>query len=321
MGGLELRWAGGGQFDEVVIEERHSALQTPRHRHVVDALDRIVDQHHRGVQPQRAVDSGLGAGAGEVLGDELPARIALGEVSRCGTSAATPAVVPVEERGAVAGHRRRRATPRPVTHRGIPVVAGEHLVGALPGLHHLDVLGDFLAEQIEGDAVVADHRLAHRADRAVERGQHPVGADADLVVIGVEALGDDVGVLELVALRRRRPTRSRSRTSTVRVWPASASRPTIRLESTPPDSRQPDRHVGDQAALDGGAQRRENGVLPVTFGPVGAFRRGGVKSGSQYVVVVRLCPSGSIATSDAGGTLDTPRRIVRGGGTTEWKDR
>jgi len=49
-----------------------------------------------------------------------------------------------------------------------------------------------------------------------------------------------------------------------------------------------------------------------------------VKSGSQYVVVVRLTfpwESGSIATSDAGGTLVTPDKIVRGGGTTEWKDR
>ena len=72
------------------------------------------------------------------------------------------------------------------------MVAGEHLVGALPGLHDLDVFGHFLAEQVEGDAVVADHRLAHRADRTVERGQHPVGSDADLVVIGAEALGDDV---------------------------------------------------------------------------------------------------------------------------------
>ena len=79
------------------------------------------------------------------------------------------------------------------------MVSGEYLVGALPGLHDLDVLGHFLAEQVEGDAVVADHRLAHGADRAVERGQHALGADADLVVVGVETFGDDVGVAELVA--------------------------------------------------------------------------------------------------------------------------
>ena len=75
MRGLELRRAGGGQFDQLVVEERHPALQTPRHRHVVDALDRVVHQHHGGVEPQRAVDAGCRARAGEVLGDELPAGI------------------------------------------------------------------------------------------------------------------------------------------------------------------------------------------------------------------------------------------------------
>ena len=34
----------------VVVEEGHPALQAPGHRHVVDAFDRIVDQHHGGVQ-------------------------------------------------------------------------------------------------------------------------------------------------------------------------------------------------------------------------------------------------------------------------------
>ena len=80
------------------------------------------------------------------------------------------------------------------------MISGEDLVGALPRLDHLHVFGHFLAEQVEGDAVVADHRLAHRADRPVERGQHPVGVDADLMVVGVEALGDDVRILEFVTL-------------------------------------------------------------------------------------------------------------------------
>ena len=81
-----------------------------------------------------------------------------------------------------------------------------------------------------------------------------------------------------------------------------------------------DGHVGDQAALDGHPQRVENRVLPITFGPVGPVRRAGE---------VRLPVRGGRACgrrarsrrSDAGGTLVTPRRIVRGGGTTEWKDR
>ena len=94
----------------------------------------------------------------------------------------------------------------------------------------------------------------------------------------------------------------------------------MRLESTPPDNRQPTGHVGDHAAVDGDPQRFENRVLPVLFGPVGSCPSRRLKSGAQYVVVVRR-PSGSIATSVAGGTLDTPRRIVCGGGTTEWKVR
>ena len=73
--GLEFGRAGGGQFDEFVVQERHPALQPPGHRHVVDPLDRIVDQHHGGVESQPAVHAALRAGAGEVLGDELSARV------------------------------------------------------------------------------------------------------------------------------------------------------------------------------------------------------------------------------------------------------
>ena len=260
---------GGGQLDEFVVEERDPALETPGHRHVVDALDRVVDQHDGGVEPQCAVDAGLGAGAGEVLGDELPARIALGEVvvrDECGDAAE----VAVEERGAIAGHRaveRRR-----VGHRRIPVIAREHLVGALAGLHDLDVLGHFLAEQIEGDAVVADHRLAHGADRAVERGQHPVGADADLMVVGGETFGDDVGVLELVALHaadRLEADRERRQA----VLAGLGEQPDDQAGVDAAGQQAADRYVGDQAALDREAQRRENRVLPVAFGPVGASPR------------------------------------------------
>ena len=190
-----------GQLDQLVVEEGHPALQAPRHRHVVDALDRVVHQHHGRVEPQRAVDARRRACTGEVLGDELSTRIPVGavwsatyrlrDVSRCDERRDTLTVA-VEERLAVAGHRAVDGGGVGLTHRGIPVVAGEHLIGALPGLHDLDVFGHFLAEQIEGDAVVADHRLTHRADRTIERGQHAVGSDADLVVIGAEALGDDV---------------------------------------------------------------------------------------------------------------------------------
>ena len=69
------------------------------------------------------------------------------------------------------------------------MVAGEHLVGALTRLHDLHVARDFLAQQIERDAVVADHRLAHRGDGGLERWQQVRGRDLQLVVVGLEAVG------------------------------------------------------------------------------------------------------------------------------------
>ena len=148
------------------------------------------------------------------------------------------------------------------------MVAGEHLVGALPGLHDLHVFGDLLAEQIEGDAVVADHRLAHRADRTVERGQHAVGADADLVVVGFEPLGDDVGVLELVALDATdRLEADRERRQAVLARLGEQPDDQARVDATRQQTA--DGHVGDQSAIDGHPQSLENRILPITFGPVG----------------------------------------------------
>ena len=141
------------------------------------------------------------------------------------------------------------------------MVAGEHLVGALPRLHHLDVLGDFLAEQVEGDAVVADHRLAHRADRPVEGGQHPVGSDADLVMIGVEALGHDVGVLEFVALDAagRLEADGERRQS---VLAGLGEQADDQAGVHPAGQQAADRHVGDESTLDRGAQRATARRLP-----------------------------------------------------------
>src|SRR5690606_32756096 len=60
----------------------------------------------------------------------------------------------------------------------------------------------------------------------------------DAVVVGGEALGDQVGVLELVACS---PLAASNPIEKVRrsFWPASASSATITLESTPPDRSTP----------------------------------------------------------------------------------
>ena len=50
------------ELDHLMIEERHPGLQSPSHRHVVDPLDRVVDQHDRRVVAQRRIDRGLGTG-------------------------------------------------------------------------------------------------------------------------------------------------------------------------------------------------------------------------------------------------------------------
>ena len=164
---------------------------------------------------------------------------------------------------------------------------------------------------------MADHRFAHRADRAVERGQHPVGADADLVVVGVEALGDDVGVLELVTLRRRRRIRSRWRTSSARAGRPRRADRRSGWSRHRRDSRQP---TGTSATSRRSTASRSEARTASSQSRSDQSARSAcrVKSGAQYVVVVRR-PSGSIATSVAGGILATPRRIVSGGGTTEWK--
>ncbi len=82
----------------------------------------------------------------------------------------------------------------------MPAVAGEDLVGALAALDDLDLLGDQFGQQVEGDHVVTDHRLAHGGDRAVQGGGEAVGVHHQLVVVGGELLRDQIGVRELVTL-------------------------------------------------------------------------------------------------------------------------
>ena len=73
-----------------------------------------------------------------------------------------------------------------------------------------------------------------------------------------------------------------------------------------------DRHVGDHAPLDRGAQRVEQGVLPVAS--LTSRARVGVAGERRVPVrrVGRCVPSGSTTRTVAGGSLRTPVRIVRG---------
>ncbi|MNF00749.1 hypothetical protein D3C80_1996270 [compost metagenome] len=70
------------------------------------------------------------------------------------------------------------------------MVAAEHLVGPLPGLDDLDVFRDFLAQQVEADIVIADHRLGHGADRARQSLHQPLVRHEDLMVLRPIVSGD-----------------------------------------------------------------------------------------------------------------------------------
>ncbi|MNJ55535.1 hypothetical protein D3C77_510320 [compost metagenome] len=81
----------------------------------------------------------------------------------------------------------------------VPVITGEQLVGALAALHHFAVLGHLPRQQVEGNAVVADHRLAHGAESCRQLLDDLPLVDAQLMMTGAVMAGDQVGVLELVA--------------------------------------------------------------------------------------------------------------------------
>ncbi len=199
---------------------------------------------------QRLVQRGRGRGAREMALDVGAAVVGTDPGRRDGRRILR--VVAVEECARVIGHRVRGGGQLRV-----PVVAGEHLVGALAALHHLEVLRYFARQQVEGDVVVAHHRLGHRRDGVGQCLQHVGGRDADLVVPGAELLGHDVRVLELVAgfpadrleadrksFQTRLPQLGEQRHDQARI---DAAR-----------EQHADRHVGDHAALDGSAQRGFN---------------------------------------------------------------
>ncbi len=191
---LQLGRTGRRELDELVIKERGTRLQTGSHGHIVNPLDGIFHQHDHRVDAQRRVQRAGRTGLGEVGGDERRADIGVKQVVRL-DHGLDRAVRPVREHPQVVLDRIVASDPG---QRRVPGVTGEYLVRTLPGLHDLQVAGDLLRQQVEGDAVVADHRLAHRVDGRLDRGQQPVTGDPNLVMVGAEMVRNDVGVRELV---------------------------------------------------------------------------------------------------------------------------
>ena len=191
-------------------------------------------------------------------GDEGARRILVGQILRIQRLGHLRAVA-VEEDLGVGGQRVRR-----LHHRRVPVVSREDLVGALAALHHLHMLGDLLRQQEETDGVVADHRFGHRPHAVLKGGQGAVAVDEQLVVVGLEALGDQVGILELVALLLAHRLEADGEG-------LQAGLPGLRQQGDDDRAVQParqqhaDRHVGDQTPFHRLAQRGQHGVLPVAL--------------------------------------------------------
>lgn len=182
----------GGEFDHLVVEERNTSLQTPGHGHVVHAFDRVVDQHHRGVQTQRLVQAAAGARLGEVIADELAGIIFLSPLRHYGLAILIEAAI---HEGFLVGAHRVAC----LVHLRIPVIASEDFIGPLAALHHLAVLGYFAGKQEEGDVVMADHRLVHRLEGVGQLGKDLLLGNHQLVMVRSEMLGNQIRVLELVA--------------------------------------------------------------------------------------------------------------------------
>ncbi len=86
-----------------------------------------------------------------------------------------------------------------IDQRWIPVITGKDLVGTLTGLHNLDMLGNFLRQQIKADIIIGNHWLRHGSNGAGQR-IHQIGRwYENLVMVGAEMLGDQVRIDEFIA--------------------------------------------------------------------------------------------------------------------------
>ncbi len=92
-----------------------------------------------------------------------------------------------------------RAAFRFRRHARIPEVAAEHLVRALPALHHLHRPAHLFGQQIERHRILREHRLGHLLHRFRQAAQHLRIGDQVLVVAGAVHRRHRVGVFEFVA--------------------------------------------------------------------------------------------------------------------------
>ena len=99
-------------------------------------------------------------------------------------------------------------------------------------------------------------------------------------------------------------------------WPRSRSSPTMRLESSPPDSSTP---TGTSDTIRRSTARRSAAATASRHSS--GDRSAGASVAEPQYDTSRRVPSGSTTSMVAGGSLVTPVRIVRGDGTTAWNVR
>ncbi len=191
---LEFRRHPGGELDQFMVQEGHPYFQAPGHRHVVHALDGIIDDQGGGVEAPDFVEEGIGLRLGQFVRHQLGGDVRY--MPRWRNHLQVLGMVAVEVVAAEAFDRRAGFCG----HQRIPEITAEHLIGALPRQHNLHLFRHPLAEQVERNHVVAHRRLGHGRHGFGQARQHLAVGDQVLVVTGFELRCDQVGELELVGL-------------------------------------------------------------------------------------------------------------------------
>jgi hypothetical protein len=223
-----------GELHELVIEERHAALDGRRHAHLV-LLHQELDQIGLQVGVQDAIEErrpwrggveprprrGVRVAAGRERAGREQAAHAIqpdpGEVveeyrlRRVGHPQERPLRDPADPPGQPRGHAvahpaphhvgRQRSVGRsraPVEQRaGVFAVAGEQFVRALAREHHLHVVARQPRDEVERHARRMRDRLVFVPDQPWERAQEVALVDHDLVAVGLDGARDGPRVIQL----------------------------------------------------------------------------------------------------------------------------
>ena len=157
---LEFRRAGRGDFHQLVIEEGNPRLQPPGHGHVIDALDRIVDDQRGHVKAQYRVEKAVGTIRIQVFFHQRRGVVLTVVASVHGGEVFAVIAIDITIRKA-----RQPVFMLGTRHLRIPEVPGKDFVCTLPALHHLDRLRDPFRQQVEGHRILTEHGFGHGIDR------------------------------------------------------------------------------------------------------------------------------------------------------------